>query len=195
MRKGVKWHDGTPRHARRRDLLVHRRRRATKAPMYKPFVSNIASIEKRRRQRTLRFKLKRRRRRSSSPRSPRSTSFPRRSGKPKVTALEGKPENGRSPYQEDKPHRFGPVQVRALAQERGDRARSEPRAFLGAEGPRWILRIVPNTEAALGMLKSGEINFLSDYAGDPKLLEQLVASTPSLSSGRRPRSSASAMSP
>ena len=44
---------------------------------------------------------------------------------------------------------------------------------------------MPNTEAALGMLKSGEINFLSDYTGDPKLLEQLVASTPASAQARR----------
>jgi len=35
---------------------------------------------------------------------------------------------------------------------------------------RWILRIVLNVEATLGMLRSGELNFLSDYTGDPKLL-------------------------
>jgi peptide/nickel transport system substrate-binding protein len=35
---------------------------------------------------------------------------------------------------------------------------------------RWILRIVLNVEATLGMLRSGELNFLSDYTGDPALL-------------------------
>jgi peptide/nickel transport system substrate-binding protein len=35
---------------------------------------------------------------------------------------------------------------------------------------RWILRIVLNVEATLGMLRSGELNFLSDYTGDPELL-------------------------
>ena len=57
---------------------------------------------------------------------------------------------------------------------------ANPDHFSAPKAQRWILRIVPNTEAALGMLKSGEINFLSDYAGDFELLEQLVTSTPSL---------------
>jgi peptide/nickel transport system substrate-binding protein len=35
---------------------------------------------------------------------------------------------------------------------------------------RWILRIIPNVEAALGMLRSGEVNFMSDYTGDPQIL-------------------------
>jgi peptide/nickel transport system substrate-binding protein len=40
---------------------------------------------------------------------------------------------------------------------------------------RWILRIVPNTEAALGMLRSGQINFLADFPGDPKVLIDAAA--------------------
>jgi peptide/nickel transport system substrate-binding protein len=39
---------------------------------------------------------------------------------------------------------------------------------------RFILRIVPNNEAGLGMLRRGELNFLSDYRGDPKLLTDLA---------------------
>src|SRR5262249_9178765 len=57
---------------------------------------------------------------------------------------------------------------------------ANPDHFSKPKAQRWILRIVPNTEAALGMLKSGELNFLSDYAGDPKVLEQMVQATPSL---------------
>jgi peptide/nickel transport system substrate-binding protein len=57
---------------------------------------------------------------------------------------------------------------------------ANPDHFSAPHAGRWILRNVPNAEAALGMLKSGEINFLSDYSGDPKVLEQLAASTPTL---------------
>jgi peptide/nickel transport system substrate-binding protein len=35
---------------------------------------------------------------------------------------------------------------------------------------RWILRIVPNAEAALGMLRSGETNFMGEFSGDPQVL-------------------------
>jgi peptide/nickel transport system substrate-binding protein len=45
---------------------------------------------------------------------------------------------------------------------------------------RWIMRIAPNIEATLGALKSGEINFLTDYTGDPDLLTALAKSTPSI---------------
>ena len=39
---------------------------------------------------------------------------------------------------------------------------------------RWILRIVTNTEAAVGMLKRGEVTFLADYRGDPQILADLA---------------------
>jgi peptide/nickel transport system substrate-binding protein len=39
---------------------------------------------------------------------------------------------------------------------------------------RWILRDMPNVAAALGGLQGGEINFLSDYTGDPTLLQGTV---------------------
>ena len=45
---------------------------------------------------------------------------------------------------------------------------------------RWILRIVTNTGAALGMLPKGEINFLTDYRGDPKLLTDLAKQNPKI---------------
>ena len=35
---------------------------------------------------------------------------------------------------------------------------------------RWVLRFVANPEAVLGMMHSGELNFISFYAGAPDLL-------------------------
>jgi peptide/nickel transport system substrate-binding protein len=39
---------------------------------------------------------------------------------------------------------------------------------------RWIVRIVPNLEATLGMLRNGEINFLTEFRGDQETLEQIA---------------------
>ena len=39
---------------------------------------------------------------------------------------------------------------------------------------------MPNVEASLGALKSGEINFLADYTGDPQLLQDLAKSSPDI---------------
>jgi peptide/nickel transport system substrate-binding protein len=45
---------------------------------------------------------------------------------------------------------------------------------------RWVLRIIPNTEAALGGLRTGELNFLSAYFGDPQILANLAKQSPSI---------------
>ena len=52
--------------------------------------------------------------------------------------------------------------------ERSDKHWSAPKM------DRLVLRIVPNAEAVIGMLRSGELNFLSDYGGDPEVLEELA---------------------
>jgi peptide/nickel transport system substrate-binding protein len=39
---------------------------------------------------------------------------------------------------------------------------------------RWILRSVPNVEAVLGALRTGELNFLGFYGGDPQLLDRVA---------------------
>jgi peptide/nickel transport system substrate-binding protein len=45
---------------------------------------------------------------------------------------------------------------------------------------RWIMRITPNIEASLGAIKSGELNILADYTGDPELLMALPKSNPNI---------------
>ena len=39
---------------------------------------------------------------------------------------------------------------------------------------RWIMKEIPNVEAALGMFRKGEVNFLTDYKGDPAVLANIV---------------------
>ena len=43
---------------------------------------------------------------------------------------------------------------------------------------RWIMRIVPNQEATLGMLRTGELNFLAIFTGDPRVLADLPHQAP-----------------
>ncbi len=44
----------------------------------------------------------------------------------------------------------------------------------------WILRIVPNQEATLGMLKTGELNFLAIFTGDPRVLAAVPKEAPQI---------------
>ena len=45
---------------------------------------------------------------------------------------------------------------------------------------RWIMRIVPNAEATLGMLKRGEINFLGMFGGDAEVLVKFAKDNPDI---------------
>ena len=47
--------------------------------------------------------------------------------------------------------------------------------FSAPKVERLIMRVVLNVEASLGMLRSGEVNFLSDYTGDAQLLIDAAA--------------------
>lgn len=177
VRSGVKWHDGTP--LTLDDVIFSfTAPQGEKAPMYKPFVGNIAAIEKVG-DNTLRFKLKEPSAAFLVATLAKINIIPKAVWEAKIAALEGKPETAES-IQEDKPLGSGPFRfVRWLTNEEVV-LEANPDHFSAPKAQRWILRIVPNTEAALGMLKSGELNFLSDYAGDPTLLDQLVKSTPGL---------------
>ena len=42
------------------------------------------------------------------------------------------------------------------------------------------MRIVPNQEAVLGMLRTGELNFLALFTGDPRVLAELPKQAPNV---------------
>ena len=42
------------------------------------------------------------------------------------------------------------------------------------------MKEIPNVEAALGMFRKGEVNFLTDYKGDPAVLANIVEEDPIL---------------
>jgi peptide/nickel transport system substrate-binding protein len=45
---------------------------------------------------------------------------------------------------------------------------------------RVVLRVIHNAEAVIGMVRSGEINLLSEYGGDPDVLEKLSKDNPAI---------------
>jgi peptide/nickel transport system substrate-binding protein len=171
LRAGQTWHDGKPMTAD--DVIYSFQAPAgDKSPMYKPFVSNIASIEKVD-DKTVRFKLK-------TPNASFFTStlakinlIPKHVWEPILTGptLQGK--NAES-YQEAQPIGSGPFKVARFKVQEEILLEKNPTHWAAPKMDRWILRIVTNTEAAVGMLKRGELNFMSDYRGDPKILEDVA---------------------
>ncbi|RVT84183.1 twin-arginine translocation pathway signal protein [Rhodobacteraceae bacterium CCMM004] len=169
LREGMMWHDGEP--VTTDDVIFSFTAPAegTNAPMYKPFVSNIAGIEATD-DRTVVMTL-------NEPNAAFETST--------LAKLNLVPEHVWAPLLENLTE--GETAEAVLEESRigsgpfkFDRWVTQQEVVLSANADhwsapkmdRWILRIVLNVEAALGMLRSGEVNFMSDYTGDPELLLQ-----------------------
>jgi len=177
LRPGLKWHDGSP--VTQDDVIFSfLTPQSDKAPMYKPFVSNIASIDKQG-DNGLRFKLKAPSAAFLTTTLSKVNLIPKAIWEPKIKALEGKADTAET-IQEDVPMGSGPFKFVRWTKNEEVVLEANLDHFAAPKAARWILRTVSNTEAALGMLKSGEINFLSEYTGDPKVLEDLLAGMPAL---------------
>ena len=165
LRDGMMWHDGKP--VTTDDVVFSFTAPVKFAPMYKPFVDGIANIEVVD-DSTIRFEL-------SEPNAAFETStlaklnlVPKHVWEPLLAALEDG-GNAESILEESRIG-SGPFKF--------NRWKTQQEVVLDANADhwappkmeRWILRIILNVEATLGMLRTSELNFLSDYTGDPALL-------------------------
>jgi peptide/nickel transport system substrate-binding protein len=175
LRSGMTWHDGQP--VTVDDVIFSfQAPMGEEVPMYKPFVGNIASIEATG-DNTLRFKLNEPSAAFLVTTLAKINLVPKHVWEPVLEDLSTKEENAES-YQEEMPIGSGPFKfVRWLAAEEVV-LEANPDHWSAPKMSRWILRIVPNAEASLGMLRSGELNFLSNYAGDPTVLLQTAEGNP-----------------
>lgn len=167
LRQGMKWHDGQP--VTVEDVKFSFETTVSgEAPMYKPFATNIKQIELVD-DSTIVFKL-------NNPSASFVTSslakinlIPKHIWEPVIEDLKTKEENAES-YQEGVPIGSGPFKFERWLTNEEIVLSANKDYFNAPKADRWILRIVPNVEAALGMLRSGEINFLGEYTGDPEVL-------------------------
>ena len=172
LRSGMKWHDGQP--VTVEDVKFSFEAVVSgEAPMYAPFASNIETIEVVD-DTTLTFKLK-------DPSASFVTSslakinlIPQHVWAPVIEDLKTKETNAES-YQEDVPVGSGPFKFERWLTNEEILLAANKDHFNAPKADRWILRIVPNVEAALGMLRSGEINFMGEFTGDPQVLIDAAA--------------------
>lgn len=177
LRRGMKWHDGRPVTAD--DVIFSfMAPGGDEVPMYKPFVRNIEKIEKRS-DTVIRFVLR-------EPYAPfliaslaKVNIIPKHIWESVLADLGRKPENAES-YQEATPIGSGPFKFVQWKKSEEIVLEAVPDHFAAPKMRRWILRIVPNVEAALGGLRQGQINFLANYSGDPQILDKLVKENRSL---------------
>jgi peptide/nickel transport system substrate-binding protein len=136
--------------------------------MYKPFVEGITSIEATGEQ-TVRMTL-------AQPNAAFLTSslgkinlIPKHIWEPILADLVNKPENAEQVVEEERIG-SGPFKYVDWTLQQQVVLEANKEHWSAPKMERWILRIIPNVEAALGMLRSGEVNFMSDYTGDPQIL-------------------------
>ncbi len=178
LRPGQKWHDGNPMTV---DDVVFSFKAPTmgdKSPMYKPFVANIADVMATD-DKTVRFKLKTPSAAFAASTLAKINLIPKHVWEPILADLMTKPQNVET-YQEQHPVGSGPFKVARFKFTEEIVLEANKDYWETPKPERVIMRIVTNTSAALGMLPKGEINFLTDYRGDPKLLTDLAKQNPNI---------------
>ena len=175
LREGMLWHDGEP--VTVDDVVFSFEvAQGDQVPMYRPFVSGISSIEALD-DRTVRFTLFQPSAAFLTASLAKINLVPKHVWEPIIAELEGQPENAES-IQEDDPIGSGPFRMVRWRGSEEVVLEANPDHFNPPQMDRWILRVIPNVEASLGMLRSGEINFLSAYGGDPEVLQQTSEGLP-----------------
>ncbi len=178
LRQGMKWSDGQPVTIDDAAFSLTAPGISDKSPMYKPFVRNIANVEVTGPD-TLTIKLKTPDAAFLVSSLSKLNLAPKHIWEPIFKNLEGKPQTAES-IQEEHPVSSGPFRiVRATLNQEID-LEVNPDHWTHPKVNRWIMRIMPNIAASIGALKSGEINFLADYTGDPELLTDLAKSSPNI---------------
>src|SRR5215472_7887540 len=175
LRKGMKWSDGQPVTIQDAEFSLVAPNIGDKSPMYKPFVQNIASVEVTGRD-TLTIKLKRPDAAFLVSSLSKLNLAPKHVWQPIFDDLKEKPQTAES-IMEEHPVSSGPFRIVRASLNQEIVLEVNPDHWSHPTVHRWIMRIMPNVEASMGALKSGEINFLSDYTGDPQLLKDLAKSS------------------
>jgi peptide/nickel transport system substrate-binding protein len=177
LRPGMKWHDGKP--VTVDDVIFSfEAPMGDMAPMYKPFVTNIAKMEKIG-ENKIRFVLKQPSAAFLTATLAKINLIPKHVWEPVFKELQAKNQNAEK-YQEQVPIGSGPFKFASWKLNEEIVLAANAEHWAKPKISRWIVRTVPNGDAALGMLESGEINFLASYSGDPGILEQKAKAKPNI---------------
>ena len=178
LRAGMKWTDGKPVTIDDAVFSLVAPGIGDKSPMYKPFVANIANVQATGAD-TLRVTLKTPDAAFLVSTLAKLNLAPKHVWEPIFESLKGKPETAES-IMEATPVSSGPYRLTKAKLNEEIVLEANADHWAKPKAARWIMRIQPNTEAALGALRSGEINFLSDYNGDPQLLRDIAKANPAI---------------
>jgi peptide/nickel transport system substrate-binding protein len=178
VRDGMRFHDDTP--VTIEDVLYSYELPSfkDKAPQFNPFVSNIARVEQTG-PRTIVFTLKAPQASFPTTTLSKVNIVPKHVWAPLMAGMQGKPDTIEN-YNEVAHIGSGPFRFvhwrnnEEVMLERFGAHWSPPKMA------RWIMRLVPNQEATLGMLRTGELNFLAIFTGDPRVLAETPKQVPAI---------------
>lgn len=171
LREGMEWHDGEPVTAEDVKFSFDAPKTG-EVPMYEPFVSIIDEIEVLN-DLEIKFTLTEPWAAFETASLAKLNIVPEHIWGPILEDLKEKPENAES-YQEETPIGSGPFKFNSWSFQEEVVLDANKDHFSAPKMDRWIVRIISNMEAALGMIKNGEINFLATYVGDANLLNDSV---------------------
>ena len=178
LRPNMKWHDGLPVTIDDAVFSLEAPGYGDKSPMYRPFVGNIAKVETTGPM-SLRITLKRPDAAFLVSSLSKLNLAPKHIWAPIFEDLKNKPETAET-IMEKIPVGSGPFKFVSISLTDQIVVEANPDHWAKPSINRWIMRIAPNIEATLGAMKSGEMNFLTDYTGDPDLLTGLAKSSPNI---------------
>jgi peptide/nickel transport system substrate-binding protein len=178
VRQGMKFHDGTDVTMEdvlySYDLPTHK----DKTPQFFPFVSNIDKVEQKGPW-TIVFTLKTPQASFPTTTLSKINLIPKHVWKPLADGMAGKPDMVEN-YNEEKHIGSGPFRFVHWRNSEEVMLERNPSHWSAPKMQNWILRIVPNQEATLGMMKTGEMNFLALFTGDPRVLADVPKQSPQI---------------
>ena len=172
IRTGMTFHDGAPVTVDDCIFSLEAPAIGQESPMYRPFVLNIAGIQKTG-DRSFRVTLRQADAGFLTSCFAKLNIIQRSSWEPVLRDYLNRPENIER-FVVERPIGSGPFRVTRARLSEEIVLEKHAGHWAAPKIDRWILRIVQNVEATLGMLNRGEINFLADYTGDPELVKQLT---------------------
>jgi peptide/nickel transport system substrate-binding protein len=172
IRTGMKFHDGTPVTVDDCIFSLEAPAIGTESPMYRPFVLNIAAVQKTG-ERSFRVTLKQADAGFLTSCFAKLNIIQKSFWEPVLRDYLNRPENIER-FVVERPIGSGPFKVARARLSEEIVLDKNADHWAAPKVDRWILRIVQNVEATLGMLNRGELNFLADYTGDAELVKQLT---------------------
>ena len=177
LRQGMKWHDDNP--VTVEDVkFSFEAPMSGEVPMYKPFVSNIKKIDIVD-DKTVIFNLNNASAAFETATLAKLNLAPKHIWGPIIEKLKSSPDNAEA-HQEKIPIGSGPFKFGHWKFQEEFVLLANKDHFQAPKIDKWIVRIIPNMEAAMGMILNGEINFLTTYTGDASLLAQKLKANPHL---------------